>query len=116
MTRRPPRSTRTDTLFPYTTLFRSLPYNYYQRVENDHDEVHTHYTQKFMPSFGLLDVPRMSARETEYGMKSIATYPGGQVYEAHCFMPNILFRQVPIPQDPSKMSIDRKSTRLNSSH
>src|SRR3546814_7804828 len=25
MLRRPPRSTRTDTLFPYTTLFRSLP-------------------------------------------------------------------------------------------
>src|SRR3546814_4665337 len=25
MTRRPPRSTRTDTLFPYTTLFRSPP-------------------------------------------------------------------------------------------
>src|SRR3546814_14893942 len=26
MIRRPPRSTRTDTLFPYTTLFRSLHY------------------------------------------------------------------------------------------
>src|SRR3546814_18943120 len=26
MIRRPPRSTRTDTLFPYTTLFRSLDY------------------------------------------------------------------------------------------
>src|SRR3546814_20005064 len=26
MIRRPPRSTRTDTLFPYTTLFRSLKY------------------------------------------------------------------------------------------
>src|SRR3546814_15623855 len=25
MKRRPPRSTRTDTLFPYTTLFRSHP-------------------------------------------------------------------------------------------
>src|SRR3546814_18208931 len=25
MIRRPPRSTRTDTLFPYTTLFRSKP-------------------------------------------------------------------------------------------
>src|SRR3546814_18766265 len=25
MRRRPPRSTRTDTLFPYTTLFRSSP-------------------------------------------------------------------------------------------
>src|SRR3546814_12246198 len=26
MIRRPPRSTRTDTLFPYTTLFRSGPF------------------------------------------------------------------------------------------
>src|SRR3546814_11567728 len=26
MIRRPPRSTRTDTLFPYTTLFRSLDF------------------------------------------------------------------------------------------
>src|SRR3546814_15654607 len=25
MIRRPPRSTRTDTLYPYTTLFRSIP-------------------------------------------------------------------------------------------
>src|SRR3546814_8951939 len=32
MIRRPPRSTRTDTLFPYTTLFRSgflIPYTLY---------------------------------------------------------------------------------------
>src|SRR3546814_2731550 len=28
MIRRPPRSTRTDTLFPYTTLFRSLNIGY----------------------------------------------------------------------------------------
>src|SRR3546814_8089118 len=28
MIRRPPRSTRTDTLFPYTTLFRSSPILY----------------------------------------------------------------------------------------
>src|SRR3546814_6000271 len=28
MIRRPPRSTRTDTLFPYTTLFRSLVRSY----------------------------------------------------------------------------------------
>src|SRR3546814_5929535 len=27
MIRRPPRSTRTDTLFPYTTLFRSVPHH-----------------------------------------------------------------------------------------
>src|SRR3546814_3533227 len=28
MIRRPPRATRTDTLFPYTTLFRSLIHGY----------------------------------------------------------------------------------------
>src|SRR3546814_17458658 len=33
MTRRPPRSTRTDTLFPYTTLFRSCP----QVIRASHD-------------------------------------------------------------------------------
>src|SRR3546814_11444320 len=31
MIRRPPRSTRTDTLFPYTTLFRSLGERLFQR-------------------------------------------------------------------------------------
>src|SRR3546814_13302477 len=33
MIRRPPRSTRTDTLFPYTTLFRSLVYLLLRLVE-----------------------------------------------------------------------------------
>src|SRR3546814_1117937 len=28
MIRRPPRSTRTDTLFPYTTLFKAVPRGY----------------------------------------------------------------------------------------
>src|SRR3546814_2423015 len=40
MIRRPPRSTRTDTLFPYTTLFRSrarLLDLHAQPVEADHD-------------------------------------------------------------------------------
>src|SRR3546814_3453316 len=32
MIRRPPRSTRTDTLFPYTTLFRSLVASHWNRV------------------------------------------------------------------------------------
>src|SRR3546814_1435004 len=35
MIRRPPRSTRTDTLFPYTTLFRSIPVQYWIRALND---------------------------------------------------------------------------------
>src|SRR3546814_19623298 len=33
MIRRPPRSTRTDTLFPYTTLFRSAMQSKAQRLE-----------------------------------------------------------------------------------
>src|SRR3546814_16035116 len=33
MIRRPPRSTRTDTLFPYTTLFRSLRKNFKSPVK-----------------------------------------------------------------------------------
>src|SRR3546814_3727159 len=46
MIRRPPRSTRTDTLFPYTTLFRSVialellrarcPFNLCKRAEGHH--------------------------------------------------------------------------------
>src|SRR3546814_19492991 len=35
MIRRPPRSTRTDTLFPYTTLFRSV-YRVAENVFADH--------------------------------------------------------------------------------
>src|SRR3546814_16712089 len=32
MLRRPPRSTRTDTLFPYTTLFRSIACDFHREV------------------------------------------------------------------------------------
>src|SRR3546814_18897472 len=35
MRRRPPRSTRTDTLFPCTTLFRSLPLAYSKDMQDD---------------------------------------------------------------------------------
>src|SRR3546814_7505342 len=37
MIRRPPRSTRTDTLFPYTTLFRSNPLKITLRYNNAED-------------------------------------------------------------------------------
>src|SRR3546814_20287134 len=35
MIRRPPRSTRTDTLFPYTTLFRSAQIGAYQKCPGE---------------------------------------------------------------------------------
>src|SRR3546814_16740193 len=37
MIRRPPRSTRTDTLFPYTTLFRSAIYDAHHIGESGND-------------------------------------------------------------------------------
>src|SRR3546814_15051136 len=40
MIRRPPRSTRTDTLFPYTTLFRSLRRGAGGELGAGHDPVH----------------------------------------------------------------------------
>src|SRR3546814_8135313 len=45
MIRRPPRSTRTDTLFPYTTLFRSEPRREYTEIsgrEQPRDDQCTH--------------------------------------------------------------------------
>src|SRR3546814_20278862 len=42
MIRRPPRSTRTDTLFPYTTLFRSLAAQQRRPVEPDADGAPAH--------------------------------------------------------------------------
>src|SRR3546814_10984107 len=72
MIRRPPRSTRTDTLFPYTTLFRS-------------------------------------AHVSECRAKPVA----GDA------MSGAIERQVRTLRQSTKMAwntIDRKSTRLNSSH
>src|SRR3546814_5537580 len=45
MIRRPPRSTRTDTLFPYTTLFRSLlrRLDYHSEVVNSVPTAHYLY-------------------------------------------------------------------------
>src|SRR3546814_9054708 len=55
MIRRQPRSTRTDTLFPYTTLFRSQPHNVrYWCLGNEMD--------------GPWQIGQMQARE--YGRKA----------------------------------------------
>src|SRR3546814_17187940 len=50
MKRRPPRSTRTDTLFPYTTLFRSLA--------------------DFVPEFTIIDLPSFRADPERHGSRS----------------------------------------------
>lgn len=85
----------------------TVPYNFFQRIENDHDDVHPHYVHRQMATYGYTEIPRMTARETEYGLISIANRTPGQghVMEAHGFMPNILFREVPIAHSKSKLTI-----------
>src|SRR3546814_7636329 len=46
MIRRPPRSTRTDTLFPYTTLFRSL--SSYRSLRHHHNVKTMQHSRSFM--------------------------------------------------------------------
>ena len=83
-----------------------LPYNYFQRVENDVDEVHIHYTHgEFAGSFGLVDIPRISASETEYGLVSVATRSDGSKLYTHAFMPNIMLREVVIQQDLTNLTM-----------
>src|SRR3546814_20897575 len=47
MCRRPPRSTRTDTLFPYTTLFRST-----RRMECARNDLHCIFMRPIAPYIG----------------------------------------------------------------
>src|SRR3546814_14412102 len=59
MTRRPPRSTRTDTLFPYTTLFRSWPNLLRRRVG-----------ALLMLAAALLTLSTIAAPEADQGVAS----------------------------------------------
>src|SRR3546814_3380212 len=54
MIRRPPRSTRTDTLVPYTTLFRSPRSSYMKRIVQAHRLHHAVETKDGAVSFGFL--------------------------------------------------------------
>src|SRR3546814_1998944 len=56
MIRRPPRSTRTDTLFPYTTLFRSL-----QSRQNSHYAARSMFRSVSRPGLPLGREPKRSA-------------------------------------------------------
>src|SRR3546814_13975877 len=92
MIRRPPRSTRTDTLFPYTTLFRSriLAARAMLPVSVPHD---------------MRAAPEPHHQENQSG-------PEREVDQG--FHGGILPRVSPGPC--AWWTPDRKSTRLNSSH
>jgi 5,5'-dehydrodivanillate O-demethylase oxygenase subunit len=77
-----------------------LPFNYFQRLENDHDTVHIHFVHKpGVEHVGLTDVPHIRAEETDYGFWQGAERPDGSVRASYCFMPNVLLTRVSLGAD-----------------
>ncbi|MFB6549441.1 Rieske 2Fe-2S domain-containing protein [Streptomyces sp. NPDC056405] len=84
----------------------TLPYNYFQRVENDVDEVHIYYVHReFMASFGLVDLPRITAKETDYGLVCTTVRSDGSKFLTHMHMPNAFLREAAIGQDKEELAI-----------
>src|SRR3546814_14240696 len=90
MIRRPPRSTRTDTLFPYTTLFRS--------GEGRSDDAIALMNRETAPA----------NKRLLNGIGELIAYQRAEV-EARG-------KQVSADYGRTRWVLDRKSTRLNSSH
>src|SRR3546814_19877212 len=100
MIRRTPRSTLTDTLFPYTTLFRSpgSPGPRQRRASSEDSWV-------LLPSCSRLNRPSALLREKQRGNVEDQLRPVGddQKRDEH-------------RRQEGQNRLDRKSTRLNSSH
>src|SRR3546814_4983255 len=112
MIRRPPRSTRTDTLFPYTTLFRSgLPLLYAD--ERAIKQILLNLLAnavKFTKPGGKVTI---EVQRTADGLELAVSDTGIGIAPAdqqRVFEP---FVQV---ESELNRRLDRKSTRLNSSH
>src|SRR3546814_9686471 len=110
MIRRPPRSTRTDTLFPYTTLFRSglLMPRSAPKAPFEQLRLFVH----FLPCRGRVKATIPDARQGGFlGFFQARVEPDQiEVAVAGC-----RFEQWFLCHDMAP-SVDRKSTRLNSSH
>src|SRR3546814_18822356 len=119
MIRRPPRSTRTDTLFPYTTLFRSVHRRLPPAVSITSSRsarpgtlVSTLVSKSVSSLTGHLAVHR--GETTKLGQSENV----GEVYRLRCSC--LQFRRYVEAECNSRISngfgAARKSTRLNSSH
>src|SRR3546814_18501991 len=99
MIRRPPSSTRTDTLFPYTTLFRSIGHEILD---------HLHMRQRIDPDVALHVVDELGAGErvgaVDVHRAASADSLAAGAAEGQGRIDLVLDLE------------DRKSTRLNSSH
>src|SRR3546814_4215880 len=116
--RRPPRSTRTDTLFPYTTLFRSAFIGQSYRLHTDHDLHNENFVEEDKSDIvGRLEIVpheyvdllyRFRFDEDDLSAKrnELSFNIGPKAFRLYG---DYLFIE-------STAGTDRKSTRLNSSH
>src|SRR3546814_13284945 len=98
MLRRPPQPTRTDSLFPYTTLFRSLL-----------AEIGNRPSSRFL-AHKLLDIAPECFKRRHDTSRRLA---GGRDVSGNCARHGFNGSLVVSPVLAKR---DRKSTRLNSSH
>src|SRR3546814_4488291 len=110
MIRRPPRSTRTDTLFPYTTLFRSIV------AAGDGlgvrlDAVHRHRLQGI-----LVLIEEGVAEDAVRGRIGVQPLHDEVVVLAGLDEGAVLAHAAADLFHACLLERDRKSTRLNSSH
>src|SRR3546814_13204026 len=110
MIRRPPRSNRTDHLFPYTTLFRSMLYTggttgLPKGVMYRHGDL----AQALLFGFDLRGLARPATRQSLAAAADAARVARG---------PCISLVASPLMHGTGLLggALDRKSTRLNSSH
>src|SRR3546814_13208214 len=110
MIRRPPRSTRTDTLFPYTTLFRS--------VENFGSGALATYSDGVITidddAAGVgwfIDLTPAESSEFAASATHILSANGASAAEGRIDLLTVLTHEI-----GHQFGLDRKSTRLNSSH
>src|SRR3546814_2014824 len=115
MIRRPPRSTRTDTLFPYTTLFRSPGHAGDEAAALDGAEDGAGFGIDLVdPAVAVLPDPERSLGP---GQPGIAATAGGRDGGDDVAGSGIdLLDAVPGDLEQVTAVEDRKSTRLNSSH
>src|SRR3546814_9942994 len=137
MIRRPPRSTRTDTLFPYTTLFRSpltivnrggagalLGHTYFMQQPDDGYTILCTSAAPYMPlniliqdaSFKLEDFHMINLPSQDYTLMAAAA--DGDLKSVKDVIDQLKADagSLSIGIQPSSADLDRKSTRLNSIH
>src|SRR3546814_20888672 len=113
MIRPPTRSTRTDTLFPYTTLFRSSEVGRINNIEVKPDEI----------TKAMIEQARRFPGQERQVMEYFQKNPeAAQSLRAPIFEDKVvdfIIEMADVSEKPvtkEELQKDRKSTRLNSSH